>query len=69
MTAHLPRTDAPLSAIDSPALVVDLDALERNIATLAAFARVRGLRLRPHAKMHKCAAVARLQLQAGAVGL
>ncbi len=69
MTAHLPRTGAPLSAIDSPALVVDLDALERNIATLAAFARVRGLRLRPHAKMHKCAAVARLQLQAGAVGL
>ncbi|MFO1250128.1 MAG: DSD1 family PLP-dependent enzyme [Inhella sp.] len=59
----------PVATLDTPALVVDLDALERNIATLAAFARERKLRLRPHAKMHKCAAVARLQLQAGAVGL
>jgi len=58
-----------IHCLDTPALVVDLDALERNLATLAAFARERGLRLRPHAKMHKCAAVARLQLQAGAVGL
>lgn len=65
----LPHPGDPVDAIDSPALVVDLDALERNIATLSAYARERGLRLRPHAKTHKCAAVARLQIAAGAVGL
>lgn len=65
----LPRPGDALNAIDSPALVVDLDALERNIAALAGFARERGLRLRPHAKTHKCAALARLQIAAGAVGL
>lgn len=56
-------------SVDTPALVVDLDALERNIARMAAFARERGLRLRPHAKTHKCAAIARLQIAAGAVGV
>lgn len=54
--------------IDTPALVLDLDALERNIATMAAVARERGIALRPHAKTHKCAAIARLQAAAGAVG-
>ena len=55
--------------IDTPALVVDLDAMERNLARLAAFTRERGLRLRPHAKMHKSAELARLQVAAGAVGV
>ena len=64
-----PRIGNAASSIDSPALVVDLDAMERNIASMAAFARDRGLRLRPHAKMHKCAAIARLQMNAGAVGV
>jgi D-serine deaminase-like pyridoxal phosphate-dependent protein len=59
----------PVEAIDTPALVIDADALDRNIAAMAGFARDRGLRLRPHAKTHKCAAIARLQLQAGAVGV
>lgn len=65
----LPRPGDTIAAIDTPALVVDLDAVERNISTLAAFAKARGLRLRPHAKTHKCAAIARLQLAAGAVGV
>ena len=56
-------------AIDTPALVIDLDAMERNLAAMAAFARAHGLRLRPHAKMHKSGAIARLQIQAGAVGV
>jgi len=56
-------------AIDTPALVVDLDALERNIAKMAAWARERGMRLRPHAKTHKSGHVAALQRQAGAVGV
>lgn len=59
----------PVAAIDTPALVVDLDALERNIAAMAAFARERGVALRPHAKTHKCSAIARLQVAAGAVGV
>src|SRR3954451_6574434 len=54
--------------IDTPALVLDLDALEANIATMAELARARGVALRPHAKTHKCARIARLQLAAGAVG-
>jgi D-serine deaminase-like pyridoxal phosphate-dependent protein len=58
-----------VQAIDTPALVIDLDAMQRNLERMAAFARERGLRLRPHAKMHKCAAIAKLQLQAGAVGV
>ena len=59
----------PVESIDTPALVVDLDAMERNLAAMAAYARERGVRLRPHAKMHKCATIARLQIAAGAVGV
>jgi D-serine deaminase-like pyridoxal phosphate-dependent protein len=59
----------PVSAIDTPALVVDLDAMERNLHHLAAFARQHNIRLRPHAKMHKSAELARQQMAAGAVGV
>jgi D-serine deaminase-like pyridoxal phosphate-dependent protein len=59
----------PVAAIDTPALVVDLDAFERNLQAMADFARERGVRLRPHAKMHKCAAVALRQMALGAVGV
>jgi D-serine deaminase-like pyridoxal phosphate-dependent protein len=59
----------PVAAIDTPALVIDLDAMARNLATMAAFAKERGLRLRPHAKTHKSAAIAKLQMAAGAVGV
>ncbi len=58
-----------VDAIDTPALVVDLDAAGRNLQRMAEFAARHRLRLRPHAKLHKSAAFARLQLQAGAVGL
>jgi D-threonine aldolase len=58
-----------VAAIDTPALVVDLDAMERNLAHMAAYARAHGLRLRPHAKMHKSAELARLQMAHGAVGV
>lgn len=59
----------PRAAIPTPALVLDLDVLERNIATMAAFAAAHGAQLRPHAKSHKCAAIARRQIAAGAVGV
>jgi D-serine deaminase-like pyridoxal phosphate-dependent protein len=56
------------AAIDTPALVVDLDAMERNLHRMAAFAQTKQVKLRPHAKMHKSAELARLQMAAGAVG-
>ena len=57
------------SAIPTPALVLDLDALEKNIATLAEHCAKNGLSIRPHAKTHKCAAIAKRQIEAGAVGI
>jgi D-serine deaminase-like pyridoxal phosphate-dependent protein len=56
-------------AIDTPALVVDLDAMKRNLGRMADFARKHDIRWRPHAKMHKSVALAKLQMQAGAVGV
>jgi 3-hydroxy-D-aspartate aldolase len=53
----------------TPALVLDLDRLEANIAKMAAHACRVGLALRPHAKTHKSLRIARLQLAAGAAGV
>ncbi|MDB5846675.1 MAG: alanine racemase, partial [Rhodoferax sp.] len=58
-----------VDAIDTPALVVDLDAMDRNLARMATFATQHGIRWRPHAKMHKSAALALQQMAAGAVGV
>lgn len=58
----------PIERIDTPALVLDLDAFEFNLARMAAFAAEAGIGLRPHAKTHRCAAVALRQIAAGAVG-
>ena len=60
---------APLAEIDTPALVLDLDAFERNVARMADAVKSRGVRLRPHAKSHKCPEIAARQLAAGAVGV
>ncbi|HMI18069.1 MAG TPA: alanine racemase [Sphingomonas sp.] len=53
----------------TPCLVLDLDALERNIARMGAYAAARGLALRPHAKTHKSRMIAGLQARVGAVGI
>lgn len=53
----------------TPALVIDRDALDRNLARMAEFARGHGIALRPHAKTHKSADLARRQLAAGAAGV
>jgi len=53
----------------TPCLMLDLGALERNIARMAAFAKAHGLALRPHGKTHKSRAIAGLQASAGAVGI
>jgi 3-hydroxy-D-aspartate aldolase len=55
--------------LGTPALVLDLDVLDRNIASMAAFATARGYGLRPPAKIHKSVEIARRQVAAGAVGL
>ena len=55
--------------IDTPALVIDLDAMERNLQRMAVWAKQQGLRLRPHAKTHKSAELAQLQMAQGAVGV
>jgi len=55
--------------LETPALCVDLDKLESNIAIAQRTLARNGIATRPHAKTHKCAAIAKLQLAAGAVGI
>lgn len=59
----------PLESLDTPVLVVDLDALDHNIATIATGIRERGVDWRPHVKVHKTPAIAHRQLAAGALGI
>lgn len=56
----------PVDDLDTPALVIDVDAMQRNLEDMAAVAREAGVRLRPHTKTHKSPAIARLQLSVGA---
>ena len=76
----MPRTDpvplAPPAAVgtrlddvDTPALLLDLDAFEHNLRTLNATLRGTNVRVRPHAKSHKCAQLALRQIALGAVGV
>ncbi len=58
-----------LAEVDTPALVLDLDLMEHNIATMARFFAARDADLRPHFKTPKCPEVARRQLEAGAIGI
>ena len=53
----------------TPCLMLDLDALDRNIMRMADYVRSHGIALRPHAKTHKSRAIASLQRQHGAVGI
>ena len=55
--------------LDTPALYVDLDVLERNIARMQEQCRAWGVELRPHVKTHKIPEIAQLQLDAGAIGI
>ncbi len=63
------RVGDPLSAVDTPALVLDLDAFERNLQRMAGALRGTGVRLRAHAKSHKCPEIALRQVALGAVGI
>jgi 3-hydroxy-D-aspartate aldolase len=55
--------------LDTPALCVDLDRMEKNIATMQASLKKYGLPSRPHAKTHKCAAIAKYQIATGSIGI
>lgn len=60
----------PVSELDTPALLVDIAAVERNIQKMAKFAREAGVALRPHAKIYKGTPIfAWMQIRAGAIGL
>lgn len=65
----LPSPGRHEADLDTPALVVDLDALERNLDRMAESARAAGVALRPHVKTHKSVTIARMQVERGAVGV
>src|SRR6185295_2527841 len=67
--AHLIGRQGGRASLNTPVLVVELDVLKANIARMAEFARKNRLALRPHAKTHKSGDIARLQVEAGAVGV
>ncbi len=58
-----------LAELETPVLTADLDAIERNISRMQAYCDEHGVELRPHIKTHKLPELARLQLEAGAVGI
>ncbi len=59
----------PVSALDTPALLVDIETMDRNIAHIAGTMRQHGVQWRPHAKGHKCPAITHRQMAAGAIGV
>src|SRR4051812_47336794 len=66
---HLIGQQGSRRSLNTPALVLDLEMLERNIAEMAAFAKAHKVNLRPHSKTHKSADIAKRQVAAGALGV
>jgi len=62
-------SNSPKSTIDTPALLVDLDVMESNIAHIAQLCRAHGVNGRPHFKGHKTLEIAQMQISAGAIGI
>ncbi|MBL0914838.1 MAG: DSD1 family PLP-dependent enzyme [Sphingopyxis sp.] len=67
--AHLVGRQGSRADLNTPVLVLDLAALDRNIAAMAALAAQHGVGLRPHAKTHKSVDIAQRQIAAGASGV
>ncbi len=63
------KQKVPYASLDTPAVLVDMDKLEANIREMSQLAAEAGVRLRPHVKVHECASIARLQIEAGACGV
>ncbi|MFJ4243605.1 alanine racemase [Streptomyces iakyrus] len=61
--------DALVERVDTPAPIVLIDVVQRNIDRMQDFAVQHGLQVRPHVKTHKCVEIGRLQIEAGAVGI
>lgn len=64
-----PAVGQRVTSLSTPAPLIDLPILERNIATMAAFFNDRPATIRPHAKTHRTPVIARLQIAAGATGI
>lgn len=69
LNAPLVGIDDARARLETPALLLDAEAFEKNLRSLSDMARAHGVGVRPHAKSHKCAAIARRQLEAGAIGI
>ncbi|MFP3944331.1 MAG: DSD1 family PLP-dependent enzyme [Alphaproteobacteria bacterium] len=69
VNAHLIGQPGSRARLNTPALLIDVDAMSRNLARMAERCASAGVALRPHAKTHKSAHIARLQLAAGAAGI
>lgn len=70
MTAtEYPALGCSMEDLDTPALCLDLDILESNIASVAATCRAHGVGWRPHCKGHKVPAIAQKEIRAGAIGI
>jgi D-serine deaminase-like pyridoxal phosphate-dependent protein len=67
--AHLIGQPRSRRALATPALILDLDRLARNLKAMAALCRRAGVSLRPHAKTHKSIAIAQRQIAQGAIGI
>ncbi len=63
------QTGVPVADVDTPALLMDMDAVQGNIRRREKLAKDAGIAYRPHAKSHKSPVIARMQLAAGAVGV
>jgi D-serine deaminase-like pyridoxal phosphate-dependent protein len=66
---NVPEIGARIEEVETPALLVDLDKLEKNLRTMADYIKTVRAELRPHAKTHKTPEVAQRQIAAGALGI
>jgi 3-hydroxy-D-aspartate aldolase len=66
---HLIGQQGSRRSLNTPALVLDLEMLDRNIAEMARFAKEHNVKLRPHSKTHKSADIAKRQMASGALGV
>jgi D-serine deaminase-like pyridoxal phosphate-dependent protein len=64
-----PKPGMSVEELDTPTLLLDLEAFQRNVTKMAAFFADKPAELRPHAKSHKCPEVAHRQIKAGAIGI
>src|SRR5215510_1445466 len=58
-----------ISELETPAVIIDLDVVDQNLARMAAYCREHKLLLRPHTKSHKIPELAKLQVASGATGI